>query len=84
MRNAGAMEDNFYVSPDRINAPLRSRLGRSYEKCKPEGAAYAQCVESHHINKSVKQDACKPERERLDECVDNAWRAQQGRPAKKK
>ena len=69
------MEGNFYVSPDRVNRELRSELGKAYLQCKSESAVYAQCVEGHHVNKSVKKDKCKGEREQLDACVDRIWAA---------
>lgn len=76
------MEGNFYVSPDRIKGELKSELGKSYLQCRAESALYAQCVEMHHVNKSVKKDKCKDEREQLDGCVDRVWKAT--RSARKK
>jgi hypothetical protein len=68
------MEGNFYVSPDKISSKLRTNLGQAYGQCKVEAETYAKCLEGHHINKAVKKDGCRPEREAMDQCVGREWK----------
>ena len=69
------MEGNFISNEDAMDRPLRSELGHSYERCRAQAEALGQCIEQHHLNKSLVEGACKTEREALRTCVDADWRS---------
>ena len=49
---------------------LRSQLGKAYLNCRPQASLYGKCVEGHHVNKSLAENACKQQREELRQCVE--------------
>ena len=69
------MEGNFYVSEVVIRNELKSNFGRCTLQCPAEMKAYAKCVETLHVNKALKKDVCKLERESLRICTDKNWHA---------
>ena len=48
---------------------LTTQLGKAYEKCTEEGAAYARCVETRLGGAGFGQGVCKDEFEYFRRCV---------------
>lgn len=69
------MEGNFYVSEVVIRNELKSNFAKCTLQCPTEMKSYAKCVESLHVNKALKKDVCKAEREALRSCTDRNWHA---------